>query len=393
MRLGRLAWTLGLLWAPGSLPTFAQSITGAIVGVVYDPNQGVVPKATVRATNVTTAAEHTTETDQNGYYRLANLTPGDYSVKFGAPGFRITILSAQRVSAGDSLRLDVTLQIGPVSESVEVIGVASGINTEDAQLGKVMREIPQLPILSGTGGRNALNLAFAQPGVTADAGVGRIFSVNGIRGRMNNYMFEGADSNDAAGNFIGSVDVISPNAMAEFRLVTGPMKAEFGRNAGAVVIVTAKSGGNRFHGVAAETFRNTRLNAVHFFQKSAPGGTPEQFADGSARKPVFHLNDFDVNLGGPIRKDRTFFFASYLGFRRRQGLPRSATVPNNAERAAIQAGGRPEARALLALVPPATVGNTLFSSPKSSLTRDQGLLKVDHHFSPANRLSTSYFIG
>ena len=101
--------------------------------------------------------------------------------------------------------------------------------------------------------------------------------------------------------------MISPNALAEFRLVTGPMKAEFGRNSGAVVIVTAKSGGNRLHGVAAETFRNTKLNAVPFFQKSVPGGTAEHFSDGSARKPALHLNDFDVNLRGPIRKDRTFF--------------------------------------------------------------------------------------
>ena len=393
MRLGRLACALGLLWAPGPLPTLAQSITGAIVGMVHDPNQAVLPKAAVQATNVTTGAEHSAETDPNGFYRLGNLPPGEYSLEIAAPGFRTAILSAQRVSVGDSLRLDVTLQIGPLAESVQVTAVASSINTEDAQLGRVMLEIPQLPVLSGNTGRNALNLLFTQPGVTAGFFLpGGSFAVNGLRGRMNNFMFDGADSNDAAGNFVESVDVVSPNALAEFRLVTGPRKAEFGRNAGAVVIVTTKSGGNRFHGVASETFRNTKLNAVPFFQKSVAGGTPEQFADGRARKPVFHLNDFDVNLGGPIRKDRTFFFASYLGFRRRQGVVRSATVPSAAERTAIQAGGRPEARALLALVPPATVGNTLFSSPKDSLKRDQGLLKVDHYFSPANRLSASYFI-
>ena len=390
MRLGRIAWALGLFWAL-SLPAFAQSITGAIVGVVYDPTQAVVSKAAVRARNVTTEAEHSTETDENGYYRLANLLPGEYSVEIAATGFRMAVLSAQRVSVGESLRLDVTLQLGPVTESVQVTASVTGINTEDAQLGKVMREIPQLPVLSGNGGRNALNLVLTQPGVVSTGGL-TPFAVNGQRGRMNNYMFDGADSNDTAGNFIESVDVISPNALAEFRLVTGPMKAEFGRNAGAVFIVIPKSGGNRFNGIASETFRNTKLNAVPFFQKSIAGGTVENLPNGTARKPVFHVNDFDANLGGPIRKDRTFFFVSYLGFRRRQGVTGSAVVPSNEERAAIQAAGRPEARALIALVPPATVGNTLFTSPKNSLNRDQGLVKVDHYFSEANRLSTSYFI-
>ena len=170
------------------------------------------------------------------------------------------------------------------------------------------------------------------------------------------------------------------------------MKAEFGRNSGSTVIVTTKSGGNNWHGVVSETFRNTKLNAVPFFQKAVAGGTPLTLPDGSPRKPQWNSNDFDANLGGPIQKDKTFFFASYLGFRRRQGRPNSAVVPDDSQRAAIEAQGTREARALLALIPPATTGNTLLSSPADSLRRDQVLAKFDHTFSRANRFSATYFI-
>ena len=129
-----------------------------------------------------------------------------------------------------------------------------------------------------------------------------------------------------------------------------------------------------------------------FFQKAAPGGTPTALANGSPRKPQWNSNDFDANLGGPIQKDKTFLFASYLGVRRRQGIPTSAVVPNDSQRAAIDAHGTREARALLALIPPATTGNTLLSSPVHLLRRDQGLAKFDHTFSRANRFSATYLI-
>jgi hypothetical protein len=284
----------------------------------------------------------------------------------------------------------MVLQLGQVTESMQVNATAIEVNTADAQLGSVMRDLANLPLVSSGGGRNALVLVFTQPGVTP--GPGGPFISNGQRARQNNYVFDGADSNDMTIPAPESVNVVSPNALAEFRLVTGARKAEYGRNSGAVVLVTPKSGGNAFHGIVSETFRNTKLNAVPFFQKSAPGGTPQTFMNGLPRKPQFNLNDFDADLGGPIRKDRTFFFASYLGFRRRQGIARSATVPSDAERTAIEALGLPEAKALLALVPRASVDNLLFSSPKGSLNRDQGLVKLDHHFSPANRFSVTYFI-
>src|SRR5579884_2741826 len=114
------------------------------------------------------------------------------------------------------------------------------------------------------------------------------------------------------------------------------MKAEYGRNGGAVVEAITRSGTNTFHGVAEEVFRNTRLNATPFFQNVSPGGTPGYFSNGLPRKPQWNSNDFDADIGGPIQHDKTFFFASYLGFRRRQGVSNSATVFTDAERAAIQ---------------------------------------------------------
>lgn len=217
--------------------------------------------------------------------------------------------------------------------------------------------------------------------------------MNGQRVYANNFVLDGGNASfQVTGAAEASVAWISPHALAELRLGTGAMKAEYGRNSGSTVIATVKSGTNAFHGVLAETLRNTRLNAAPFFQKTIAGGTPERLADGSPRNPPWKSNDFDANLGGPLRKDQTFFFVSYLGFRRRQGVRASATVPSAVERAAIEAQGTREARALLALIPAATSGNLLLSAPANALTRDQGVVKLDHAFSATNRGSAAYFI-
>src|SRR5262249_15970184 len=148
--------------------------------------------------------------------------------------------------------------------------------------------------------------------------------------------------------------------------VSGTMKAEFGRNSGAAIVITTKSGGNQWHGGASEYFRNTNLNAANFFLKAVPGGTPESLPNGAPRKAPWKSNNFNVNLGGPIRQKNTFFFVSYLGMVLRQGIVQSAGVPNDAQRTAIESEGTPAARALLGLIPRATSGNTLLSSPSAS---------------------------
>ena len=373
-------------------PAAAQSITGTIVGRVTDPSDAVIVGANVRAINAATDATDSTTTNDSGFYRIPHLLPGEYFVEIEATGFQTTRVSAQRLSLADNLRLDVQLELGQAQFSVTVEGRASEVNTEDAQLGKVMRDIARLPVLSTANGRNVLELAYTQPGtVPAEAGIYSGIAVNGQRARQNHYVLDGATTNSSAHNAeAGTAGRISPNAVEEFRLVTGPAKAEYGRSSGGTLILTTKSGGNRFHGMASEVWRNRRLNAVPFFQKSVPGGTAENFASGLPRKPHYNSNDFDVNLGGPIHANKTFFFASYLGFRRRTEVSRSATVPNAGERQAIEEFGTPEARALIGLLPSATEGNTLFSNLQSDLDRDQVLFKIDHHFSAANRLAVTY---
>jgi hypothetical protein len=383
-----------------SAAVWGQGLTGSIVGTVTDPTNAVVPRAKITIKNVNTNAEKQTTADADGVFRALGLVPGEYTVTVEASGFRKTTTSPQTVGVATPVRVDLKLEVGAVSEVISVDTSATQVNTEDAQLGQVLRNISQLPLLSGNGGRNPLALVGVQPGVTL-AGVSPApvvstnalgpFSVNGQRTQANNYLLDGGDSNDLAINIPDSVQQISPNALEEFRVVTGAAKAEYGRNAGATVELVTKSGGNRVHGGLQETFRNRVLNAVPFFQK-VTSGPVDTFTTGLPRKPDWKSNDFDANLGGPIRKDGTFFFVSYLGFRRVQGVARSATVFTDQERAAINQFGVSAAKSLLAMVPTASNGNTLFVSPANSLNRDQGIGKLDHHFSSRNTFSGMVFI-
>jgi hypothetical protein len=353
----------------------AQSVTGTITGTVKDPAGAVVTHAKVVARNIGTNGETTTTTNEFGQYKFANLLSGEYTVAVEAPGFRKSVLSPQRLAVNDVLREDITLEVGSVTEMLTVEANVTKVNTEDAQLGQSLQNVSSLPILSGAGGRNPLSLVGIQPGVTYFPGaaiqVGP-FTVNGQRSQANNYMLDGGDSNDLAINVPDSVTTISPNALSEFRVVTGAMKAEYGRNSGAIIMLTTRAGGNQFHGGVSEIFRNTKLNAVPFFQKSSSGGTPQAFANGLPRKPQWNSNDFDANAGGRIVKDKTFFFVSYLGFRRRQGVTNSATVPTDAERALIDQFGTPSAKAIIAQVPRASPGTptTLFSAQFNNPTVD-----------------------
>lgn len=372
----------------------AQGLTGSILGNIVDPAGAAVPTAKVTVRNLNTNAEQQTITDSNGLYRVVGLVPGDYTVTVEAPGFRRTTTSNQTVEIGSPRRVDLTLEVGQVNESVTVETSATQVNTEDAQLGRVLRDIPRLPVLSGAAGRNPLQLVGLQPGVTVTTGTTNSigpFAVNGQRTQSNNFLLDGGDSNDLAINIPDALQQISPNAIGEFRVVTGPGKAEYGRNSGATVEVSTRSGGNQLHGDLSETFRNKILNAVPFFQKNTPGPI-ETFTTGLPRKPDWKSNDFDADINGPIKRDKTFFFVSYLGFRRVQGVARSATVFTDQERSLINQFGVPAAKNLLALVPAASSGNTLFSAPSNSLNRDQGLVKLEHHFSERNTLSGTYFV-
>jgi hypothetical protein len=251
-----LFWTITL--AVGTT-VWAQGLTGSISGLVKDPNGEVVPKAKVTVKNAATNAEARTQTDETGFYRALNLLPGDYIVSAEAEGFRrATTTTPQPLTIAQALRVDLNLEVGQVTEVVEVQETARQVNTEDAQLGVAITAISTLPVISGAGGRDVLNLAGFMPGVSMTPPAGAPtndigpFAVNGQRTQANNYTLDGLDSNDLAINIPDALGQISPNALAEFRIVTGEMKAEYGRNGGAVVEAITRSGGNAWHGIAEE---------------------------------------------------------------------------------------------------------------------------------------------
>ena len=380
-----------------SIPALGQGrVTGTITGVVTDPTGAVIQSAKVTALNNATGLRQETATDSNGFYRLDLLPVGAYSVTVEpTAGFKQSVNNAINLSVNDVLRVDFKLETGQVSEVVTVSDSPSLVNTETSTLGRVVdnRTLTDLPVLSAAaGGRNPLQLAPLQSGVVATSQIASQvgaqvgpFAVNGQRSQANNFLLDGGDSNDLAINVPDAIQGFSPDALQEFRILTNTYSAEYGRNSGSVVNAVSKSGTNQFHGNVFEFFRNRSLNATPFFNNSTP-------TFNGLRNPKFNVNEFGGTLGGPVIKEKTFFFFSYEGFRRRQGVAQSATVFSDAERALINQFGTPQAKALMALVPPANSGtNTLLSTANNSQDRNQYFGKVDHSFSENNRLFVSFF--
>ena len=379
----RLVFLLGALFA-FSVVALGQN-TGTISGTVQDQSGAVIAGANVKAQNPATSFTRETTSATNGFYRFDQLPVGTYTVSVEAAGFKRSVTQQVALSVNDALTLDLKLEVGQVSEVVTVSEAPSAVNTETSVLGKTVdnRTLNDLPILSGANGRNPLALAPLQAGVMPAGQVGP-FSVNGQRAQSNNFLLDGGDSNDLAINVPDAVQGFSPDALQEFRILTNTYSADYGRNSGAIVALISKSGTNEYHGNVFHFFRNRVLNATPFFNNAAPTFV-------GPRKPQFNVNEFGGTVGGPIIKDRTFFFFSYLGFRRRQGVSQSATVFTDAQRTAINAFGTDEAKALLALVPPASSGATLFSVAGNSLERDQFSIRGDHRFSESNSLFVTYF--
>jgi hypothetical protein len=373
--------------------------TGTISGTVQDQSGAVVAGANVKAQNPATNFSRETTSAANGFYRFDQLPVGTYTISVEAAGFKKSVTQQVALSVNDALTLDMKLEVGQVSEIVTVSEAPSAVNTETSVLGKTVdnRTLNDLPILSGANGRNPLALAPLQAGVMPAGQVGP-FSVNGQRAQSNNFLLDGGDSNDLAINVPDAVSGFSPDALQEFRILTNTYSADYGRNSGAIVALISKAGTNEYHGNLFHFFRNRVLNATPFFNNAAPTFV-------GLRKPQFNVNEFGGTVGGPLHlprfgeggpaiisgKDRTFFFFSFLGFRRRQGVSQSATVFTAAQRNAINNFGTPEAKALLALVPPANSGATLFSSASNSLDRDQFSIRGDHRFSDSNSLFVTFF--
>jgi hypothetical protein len=299
----------------------------SIQGIVTDPSGAVVADATVRATNVNTGITRDVKTGSDGIYRVLSLGPGTYQAEVTAKGFRPATRPDIVVGVTETARVDFTLQVGATTDSVTVAAAISDVETEKAALSNVVtqRQINDVPV----NGSNVFALLALQPGITgraftyaggvdANASFGSHPSVNinasGARADANSFMVDGASVGGVAD---GGTVVIQPNAdsVEELKVNANTYSAEYGRNSGAQVEVITKGGTNHFHGGAFEEFQNNTLSARNEFE---------------ARTSVFRRNQFGYNFGGPIRKNRLFFFTSYDGLRAGGGRAASATVETQA---------------------------------------------------------------
>ena len=318
----------GLLLLSFLLPGIAAfgqtSNTGAIGGTVTDSTGAVVQNARVQATNLATNEVHTAVSQASGVYAIPLLPPGDYSVAASSSGFKISSYPDVRVKITETQALNIELQVGAKNEQVVVTGTAEQLQTESSSLGQVTDGITvrSLPLVT----RNYTQIIGLNPGVnvevtnagalgrgpggTTDAGL----AVNGNTASDNDYQMNGVGINDlqSSGGMSGGVAIPNPDTIVEFKVQTGQYDASYGRNAGASVDVVTKGGSNALHGSLWEFFRNDVLNANTYFRNLA-----------GQSKPVLKQNQFGFVLGGPIKKDKLFFFGSYQGTRQRNGLDSS----------------------------------------------------------------------
>jgi outer membrane receptor protein involved in Fe transport len=299
----------------------AQSFRGTIVGTVKDGTGAVLPGVEITATNAGTAAERKVVSGETGEYSVPLLPPGTYTVSAALPGFKTNIRSGITLLVDQTARIDFTLGIGDVSEKVEVMGDAPLINTESSTVGTVIAnsQVVELPL----NGRQFLQLNLLVPGATTpvqgsqNSTQGGSFVVNGAREQDNNFLIDGIDNNDLAIN-IQTVS-LSIDAIQEFKLQSSTYTAEFGRSGGGQINLTTKSGTNDLHGSLFEFLRNDMFDARNFFASGQP-------------KPKYRQNQFGFSLGGPIKRNSTFFFINTDITKIRQGVTQTAHVPSLLER-------------------------------------------------------------
>ncbi len=316
-----LLFLLALLIAPALQ---AQVVNAALTGTVKDSSGAVIAGAKVVATNTGTNLTHETTTDSQGSYRLPSLAPGRYKLQAELQGFKTSVISEITLQVAQQARVDVELQVGEVTQTIDVVGAAPVIDTESPTIGSVVdqKKVAELPL----NGRNFMELALLSQGIneagnsTAKGGFlrkGFAPSAAGMPTTENNYQLDGADNKEG---FFNTFNVApSVDAVQEFKIQIGQYSAEFGSGGGAVINVVTKSGTNDFHGTLWEFIRNDKLDARNFFLSP------------TTKKAALRRNQFGVAGGGPIKKDRTFFFGNYDGTRERRGLFRGARVPTAAE--------------------------------------------------------------
>ena len=289
---------IGLLLA-GCFASFGQTSTTQFSGTVTDSSGSLVPAATVTATNEATGLKYSLTTTEAGLYAFPSIPVGSYTLSIEKTGFKRYALTKIVLQINTPATVNATLDVGSTAETVQVEATAETLQTNNATLGNVVehKAIEALPL----NGRNPLNLLIYEPGVVQRSG-GSI-SVNGSRIGAVNVTIDGIDANESTNpNPVNNIFRLNPDNVQEFKVTTSNPSAEEGRNSGANVSVATRSGTNQFHGTAFEFFRNTALNANEFYSKAQ-----------GLEKPIIKLNQYGFEYGGPIRKNKTFFFGSWQG--------------------------------------------------------------------------------
>src|SRR3984885_12296013 len=327
-RFIRLGLLLGALL--GTATTWAP-ITGSISGVVTDPRRAFIPGLTVVATSVSTNEKTTAVTDSKGFYSFPTLNVDVYNVTVSQPGFRDYVQTGVKIDANSALRVDITMQVGTVTNTVSVKSDTLQVETQSTQNGVVIdgQKITSVPL----NGRSYIDLLKLQPGVSPyshsqDSGTSGIGatqvsgdldngqqSVNGGRSGSNAFMVNGANAEEGVHN--GAAMIPNLDSIAQFRIITNNFDAEYGNYSGGQVNVVTKSGTNQYHGTVFDFLRNTDLDARNYY---------------SPTRGVFIQNQFGGSAGGPIRKNKIFWFADYQGTRQILGQTQSYPVPSNSDR-------------------------------------------------------------
>lgn len=394
---------------------WAQVDTGTITGTVKDASGAVIQRADVTVQQTATKLKVQAKTNNDGLFAVPDLHPGVYDVSATAHGFQTVTKTSVELRVQDRLSVDFELPIGEASTTISVEADAQHLDSETSSLGQVVeeQEIENLPL----NGRNYIQLAYLGAGTSPSLHEGErnSFVSNGARPVQNSYLLDGIDNKNKIVGFDDSAaQSIEPviDAIGEFKVQTNTFSAEFGQSAGAVVNATIKSGGNQFHGTGFEFLRNSALDALPYFQ--ATGTTP-----------AFKENQFGATLGGPIIKNKTFFFFAWQSSRLRNASPQLATVPTDAEKSGDFAGIATiydpsttransngsgyirdpfpgnvipasrfdtTAQKLLALYPAANQSGAVnfFSNQTEQVNNDQYIGRIDHRFSDKDSVFGHY---
>jgi outer membrane receptor protein involved in Fe transport len=376
-----------------AIPSRAQTVGGSIQGTITDSSGQPIPAAQVVVRNLGTGDTRELRTEPNGRYHAPLLPPGEYEIKASHTGFQTVDRRGIRLTVGQDAVVNISLEVGRMAEELVVDADVSRVNlTSGAVSGLVgEQEIRDLPL----NGRSFQQLALLQTGVQAaltagnDVVGGRTpkISINGARPEHNNFLLDGTDINNVYNKTPGSAAgvLLGVDAVREFQVLTNAYSAEFGRSAGGVINAVTRSGTNDFHGSAFEFHRNSALDARNFFD---PPTQP---------KPEFTRHQFGAVLGGPIRKDKTFFFAAYEGLVERLGVTGVTAVPDDNARRGVLPGGRtitlhPAVPAYLELFPHAN-GRSLGGGAAEYLFSDTQptdehffQARIDHRLSPRDTL-------